>query len=122
MENKVTEASYLYDWSEDREELQGEGPCILLPCAALVNYFGLFRRGPFIWENASGEIVSYCLIGQETESRALLFDADLLNEYLDKKLHDSFIGNGLTQRLETASFVWRIPRSRIAGKLCVLIG
>ncbi len=84
LENKVTEASYLYDWSEDREELQGEGPCILLPCAALVNYFGLFRRGPFIWENASGEIVSYCLIDQETESRALLFDADLLNEYLDK--------------------------------------
>ena len=28
--------------------------------------------------------MSYCLIGQETESRALLFDADLLNEYLDK--------------------------------------
>lgn len=84
LESKVTEASYLYDWSEDREELQGEGPCILLPCAALVNYFGLFRRGPLIWENASGEAVSYCLIDRKAESRVLLFDADLLDEYLEK--------------------------------------
>lgn len=43
MEEKVTEACYLYSWEEDRTELD-EDAAIPLPCEALVNRFELARR------------------------------------------------------------------------------
>ncbi|WP_102377568.1 SMEK domain-containing protein [Raoultibacter timonensis] len=84
LEKKVTEASYLYNWGRDSEDIEGEGPSVYLPCATLVDRFGLTRRGPFRWEDSSGKTVSYCLVDQETASCSLLFDANLLDEYIEE--------------------------------------
>lgn len=82
LENKVSEASCLYDCIWDSEELEDQSPSVYLPSAALVKHFSLVRSGPLTWKDASGKVASYCLIDHETDSCALLFDADMLETFL----------------------------------------
>lgn len=84
LENKVIEASYLYDWSSDREAFQDESHGIPLPCSALVKHFKLIRSGACEWKDTSGKPVSHCLVDKKTGNYSLIFDANLLDTYLNE--------------------------------------
>ena len=104
LEEKVTEACYLYGWEEDRTELD-EDVAVPLPCEALVNRFELARRGPLRWETEGSDTVAFCLIDQKAGSWALLFDADRLDSYL-AETDQALMWDDYFEK-QTARFIYR---------------